>query len=140
MHILHILHIVHIVHIMHTLHNNAFFTYFAYYDSFCGRNDILVPVTPYLAGIFQYLRGDKKLPPRVRAVDMLHILLLLPFLLLEDVVQEYNRKHPLPSVVNPSSELIEITLLFIQWYQLYRRWYPPKDKVDIQDLARLWKR
>ncbi len=41
-----------------------------------GWNDVLVPVTPYLAGIFQQLRKHKKLPPRVQAVYMQHIRLL----------------------------------------------------------------
>ena len=99
-----------------------------------------MPVTPYLAGIFKYLRTKKKLPPKVRAVDMRHILLLLPFLmdgLLEDVVREHNRKYPLRGVYDPSSELIGITMLFIQWYMLYRRRFPPKDKVDVQRLTNL---
>jgi hypothetical protein len=97
-------------------------------------------VTPYLAGIFQHLRKHKKLPPRVRAVDMRHILLLLPFLLdglLEDVVNEHNRNFPLRLVYDPSLELIEITKLFIQWFMLYRRRYPPKDAVDVQEMITL---
>ena len=71
---------------------------------------------------------------------MRHILLLLPFLmdgLLEDVVREHNRKYPLRGVYDPSSELIGITMLFIQWYMLYRRRFPPKDKVDVQRLTNL---
>jgi hypothetical protein len=71
---------------------------------------------------------------------MLHILLLLPFLLdglLGDVVLEYNRAHPLNPVFDPLSELIGITLVFIQWHNLYRRQYPPKDEVDIKTVAKL---
>jgi hypothetical protein len=69
---------------------------------------------------------------------MRHILLLLPFLLnglLADVVLEHNQNNPFNPVFDPSSELIEITLLFIQWYNLYRRRFPPKDEVDIQNLT-----
>ena len=105
-----------------------------------GKNDCLVPVTPYLAGVFNYLRLHRKIPPRVRAMDMRHILLLLPFLLdglLADEVLEHNRLHPLNPALDPSDELVGITLTFIQWYNLYRRRYPPKDEVDIQDLATL---
>jgi hypothetical protein len=120
------LHIYHILHI---------------YCSFRGKNDCLVPLTPYLAGIFQYLRRNKKLPPKVRAVDMRHVLLVLPFLLdgLLDpaVLEEHNRKHPLRPVHDPSTELVGITILFIQWYMLYRRRYPPKDKEDVKELATL---
>jgi len=99
-----------------------------------------VPVTPYLAGIFQYLRRNKKLPPRVRAVDMRHVLLLLLFLLvglLDDVVLDHKREHPLNPVFDPSNELIGITMIFIEWYNLYRRRYPPKDEVDIKILSTL---
>jgi hypothetical protein len=66
--------------------------------------------------IFIYI----KIPPKVRAIDMRqqrHILLLLPFLLdglLADEVLEHNRRHPLNPALDPSSELIGITLIFIQ--------------------------
>ena len=99
-----------------------------------------MPVTPYLAGVFTYLRLNRKLPPRVRAIDMRHILILLPFLLdglLTDEVCEHNRLHPFNPVVDPSNELIGITLVLIQWYNLYRRRYPPKDEVDVKDLTML---
>ncbi len=99
-----------------------------------------MPVTPYLAGIFQYLRKNRTLPPRVRAVDMRHILMLFPFLmdgLLEDVVQEHNRNYPLRPVYDPSIELIEITVLFIRWYMLYWRQFPPKDAVDVKEMIGL---
>jgi hypothetical protein len=74
----------------------------------------------------------------VRAIDMLRILILLPFLLdglLADEVLEHNRAHTFNPAFDPSSELIGITLVFIQWYILYRRRYPPKDEVDIQVLT-----
>ena len=73
---------------------------------------------------------------------MRHIL-LLPFLLdglLADEVLEHNRAHPLNLVLDPSSELIGITILFIQWYNLFRRRFPPKDQVDLQDLTSLGER
>jgi hypothetical protein len=65
-------------------------------------------------------------------------LLLLPFLLdglLAYEVLEHNRLHPLNPALDPSSELIGITLIFIHWYNLYSRRYQPKDEVDIQDLT-----
>ena len=111
------------------------------YGSFRGKNDCLVPLTPYMACIFQYLRKNKRLPPKIRAVDMRHVLLVLPFLLdglLDPVVlEDHNRKHPLRPVHDPSTELVGITILFIQWYMLYRRRYPPKDKEDVKELATL---
>jgi hypothetical protein len=54
-----------------------------------------------------------------------------------DEVLEHNRLHPLNPALDPSDELVGITLTFIQWYNLYRRRYPPKDEVDIQDLTTL---
>jgi len=71
---------------------------------------------------------------------MRHILLILPFLLdglLADVVLAHNRANPFNQVFDPSTELIGITMLFIQWYNLYRRRFPPKDEVDIKDLTSL---
>jgi hypothetical protein len=119
--------------------HKPFFLHILHIYSFRGKHDCLVPVTPYLASVF-YLRLHRKIPPKVRAIDMRHILLLLPFLLdglLADEVLEHNRLHPLNPALDPSSELIWITLIFIQWYNLYRRRYPPKDEVDIQDLTAL---
>ena len=79
-------------------------------------------------------RAFKELPEAI-------VLLVLPFLLdgLLDpaVLQEHNRKYPLRPVHDPSTELVGITILFIQWYMLYRRRYPPKDKEDVKELATL---
>lgn len=99
----------------------------------------LVPLTPYLAGIFRYLKKKGKIPPRVRAMDMRHILLVMPFLLeglLTEEVDEHNRKNPFNPVIDPSPELVDITMLLISWYHLYRRRNPPKDEDDIRDFAR----
>jgi hypothetical protein len=98
---------------------------------------------PYLTGLFNYLRLHRKIPPKVQWIDKLHILLLLPFLLdrlLANEVLEQNRAKPLNPVLDPSSELIGITMVFIQWYNLYRRRYPPNDEVHIQDLTALGER
>ena len=135
--ICYICHVCKFCYIIHIIH---FKNYNSPLSSFRGRHDCLVPVTPYLAGVFNHLRIHHKLPPRVRAIDMRHILLLLPFLLdrlLTDVVLEHNRAHPLNPIYDPSSQLIGITLLFIRWFHLYRRRYPPKDEVDIQTLDTL---
>jgi hypothetical protein len=74
-----------------------------------------MPLTPYLAGIFQYLRMNRKLPPSVRgglrAVEMRHVLLVLPFLLdglLDPTVLE-EQEHPLRPVHDASTELVGIT-------------------------------
>jgi hypothetical protein len=51
------------------------------------RHEYLVPVTPWCAGLFEYLLEN-------RAADMRHVLLVLPFLLPDPEVQEYNRQNP----------------------------------------------
>ena len=107
---------------------------------FKGIHDCLVPVTPYLAGIFKHLRSTGKLPPRVRAMDMRHVLLILPFLLqglLTEEVEEYNRMNPLVRIVDPSPMMVEITIMLLSWYRLYRHKFPAKDEDDIKDLSSL---
>ncbi len=57
------------------------------------------------AGVFNYFRLHGKITPKIRAIVMLHILLLLPFLfdgLLTDPVLEHNRLHPL----NPALDTV----------------------------------
>ena len=100
-------------------------------------HDTLVPVTAWLGNIFDNIRTSGKPNGRVRAVDMRHILLVLPFLLhnlLEEEVEEYNRQNPFDPITDPSDECIGIVLVFIDWYHMYRRRFPPKDEVDIQVL------
>ena len=97
----------------------------------------LVPLTAWLGTIFKSVRKTSKISGRVRAVDMRNILLVLPFLLhnlLQEEVEEYKRNNPFDPIVDPSDECIGIVLLFINFYHLFRRRYPPKDEVDIQDL------
>jgi len=112
--------------------------------SFKGIHDCLVPVTPYLGGIFTHLRSKGKLPPRVRAMDMRHILILLPFLLeglLTDEVEEHNASNRfIHWVVDPSPKMVNITITLVSWYQLYRRKFPAKDEEDIKNLSNLGER
>jgi hypothetical protein len=72
---------------------------------------------------------------------MRHILLVLPFLLhelLRPEVEEYNRLHPAEEpLVDPSSDCIDVTLLLLTWYRLFRRSDPPKDEEDINELQEL---
>ncbi len=104
---------------------------------FRGMHDILVPITYYLATLFESIRVDGCRPPRIRASDMRHVLLVLPFLLhdlLADEVAAFNLQNPRSPVVDPSAELIEITLMLLSWYYLFRRRNPPKTDCDLADL------
>jgi len=106
-----------------------------------GRHECLVPVTPWCAGVFEYLLDNRKPPSKVRASDLRHILLVLPFLLHDLVrpeVEEYNRLNPAEEpLVDPSSDCIDVTLLLLTWYRLFRRCDPPKDEEDINELQEL---
>lgn len=114
------------------------------FDEFCrlsGMHDCLVPVTKWCGGLFKFIREHGKPPPRVRAADMRHILLVLPFLLhdlLRPEVEAHNRQNPLADhVVDPSSELIGVVLTLLTWYRLVRRRSPAKDEVDLKRVTSL---
>jgi hypothetical protein len=106
-----------------------------------GRHECLVPVTPWCAGLFEYLLENGKPRSKVRAADMRHVLRVLPSLLpdlLLTEVQEYNRQNPRDEpLVDPSSDCIDVTLLLLTWYRLFRRCDPPKDEEDINELQEL---
>ncbi len=105
--------------------------------SFRGMHDCLVPITSWIGNVFDSIRKTDKIPCRVRAKDMRNLLLVLPFLLhnlLLEEVEEYNRANPFDPITDPSDECIGIVLLLIDWYHLFRRRFPPKDRVDIQAL------
>ena len=74
---------------------------------------------------------------------MRHVLLILPFLLeglLTEEVEEHDRRNPVALIVDPSHMMVEITIMLLSWYQLYRRKFPAKDEEDIKDLGNLGKR
>ncbi len=80
---------------------------------------------------------------QLHACDMRHIIILLlpfgPFLLHdlladEVTVQEYNEENPFDPISDPSDECIGIVNLFLTWYNLFCRCFPPKDELDIEDL------
>ena len=100
-----------------------------------------MPVTPWCAGVFEHILDNSKPPCKVRASDMRHILLVLPFLLHDLVrpeVEEYNRLNPAEEpLVDPSSDCIDVTLLLLTWYRLFRRCDPPKDEEGTDELQEL---
>ena len=123
------------------------FTYILWLSELCsfrGVHDCLVPITPYLATIFEHLREKYSAPSRVRAADIRNILLVLPFILhdlMAEEVHDHNLKHPRDvPMVDPSPELIEVTLQLLSWYHLFRRRNPPKDEDDIVDLRAMAER
>ncbi len=97
--------------------------------------------TPWCAAVFEYHEENSKTPGKVRAQDMRHILLCLPFLLhyfVRPEVEEYNTQHPESEpLVDSSSELIDVTQLLLTWYRLFRRSSPSKDGEDMRELTEL---
>ena len=94
--------------------------------------------------MFKYIIDNGKPPPKVRAADMRHILLVLPFLLhdlLRPEVEAYNaHQAPKDHVSDPSAECISVVHTFLTWYHLSRRRNPPKDEDDIKELTNLARR
>ena len=72
----------------------------------------------------------------MRASDLRHTLLVLPFLLhdlLRPEIEAHNAQNAhADHVVDPSPELIQVVLTFLSWYHLLRRRNPPKDEDDLK--------
>ena len=107
---------------------------------FSGIYDSLLPLTKWCGGLFTSLRDTGKPPSKMRAADIRHMLLVLPFLLpdlLQPEVEAHNAQNqPADHVVDPSAELIDVVLMLLTWYRLFRRRSPAKDEDDIKDLTR----
>ena len=106
-----------------------------------GAHACLVPVNYFVASIFEYLQIHGKTHSSIRAADLRHLLLLLPFVLdnlLKDEVDKYNRDKAQGSdvLVDPSEELVMVANTFVSWYKLFRRTNPPKTPRDVQTLTR----
>ena len=59
-----------------------------------GAHACLVPINYFVASIFEYLQIHGKTHSSIRAADLRHLLLLLPFVLdnlLSDEVDKYNQ-------------------------------------------------
>ena len=102
-----------------------------------GIHDCLVPVMPYLAGIFKDLQTKQKLPSKVRAMDMHHVLPFIPEGLLTEEVTAYNRQNPFSRISDSSPNMVQNIIILISQYGVYRRRIPAKDEEDIQDLDTL---
>ena len=105
-----------------------------------GAHACLVPVNYFVASIFEYLQIHGKTHSSIRAADLRHLLLLLPFVLdnlLKDEVDKYNRDKAQGSdvLVDPSEELVMVANTFVSWYRLFRSTNPPKTPRDVQTLT-----
>ena len=68
---------------------------YCHYFRMHGAHACLVPVNYFVASIFEYLQAHGKPHTSIRAADLRHFLLLLPFVLdnlLKDEVDKYNEE------------------------------------------------
>jgi len=108
---------------------------------FSGAHETVLPLCSAARSIFNQLRKSTTVKAskkrvssgaaskingrpdgRITGMDMRHILLLLPFLLFDllvDVVEEHNAQHG-TGHVSPASDLIAWVLVLLEWYRLYR--------------------
>lgn len=52
---------------------------------------------------------------------------------------EHNAANPLIQIEDPSPMMVDVTIMLLAWYQLYRRKFPAKDEEDVKDLGTLGK-
>ena len=86
--------------------------------------------------IFSKMKAEGTVPCRIRAVDLRHLLLFLPFLLhdlFHNEVAAWNSDTRNPRVVDPSSEIVLVCLSLIEWYHLYRRSGKSTDDLSLLD-------
>jgi hypothetical protein len=89
-----------------------------------GMHDTLIAVSRQTRQSFKSLQDEGKLHCRVRAADVRHLLLLLPFMvhdLFSSEVKAWNAVAGNAQIQDPSPEIVAICLSLLEWYHLYRR-------------------
>jgi len=87
-------------------------------------HDTLIAVSKQTRQAFKSLNDEGKLHCRVRAADVRHLLLLLPFMvhdLFSSEVKTWNAVPGHQQIQDPSPEIVSICLSLLEWYHLYRR-------------------
>jgi len=89
-----------------------------------GMHDTLIAVSRQTRQSFKSLQDEGKLHCRVRAADVRHLFLLLPFMvhdLFSSEVKTWNAVAGYAQIQDPSPEIVAICLSLLEWYHLYRR-------------------
>ena len=89
-----------------------------------GMHDTLIAVSWQTRQAFKSLKDEGKLHCRVRATDVRHLLLLLPFMvhdLFSSEVKTWNAVPGHQQIQDPSPEIVSICLSLLEWYHMYRR-------------------
>ena len=91
-----------------------------------GAHDSMISLSKLSQRIMDYIPGKefRKFHSRMRAVDVRHVMLLMPFImqdLMTSEVRKWNEKHEDDQVEDPSNDLVDILCEFIEWYQCFRQ-------------------
>ena len=101
-----------------------------------GLHDTLLNLSSKTRQTFQYLRSEGKVHSRVRASDIRHLILLLPFLvhdLFSAEIEAWNAVPGNPQLQDPSPGIVAICLSLLEWYHLYRQPGHTTDEVHLLD-------
>ena len=85
-----------------------------------------MPMSGATATAFEQLQNDGTINSKVRAVDFRHLLLVLPYVVVDlfrDEVAACNEDQhnsPADAISDPSAEIVDVCLVLLQWYHLYR--------------------
>jgi hypothetical protein len=92
-----------------------------------GIHDTLMHISKRARSAFDELSGNLRATPKlhssVRATDVRHLLLLLPLLcheLFSSEVARHNAQYGAILVEDPSSSIVEVCIILLKWYHLYR--------------------
>lgn len=103
-----------------------------------GGHDTIIVLPAAVQSVMDYISGDKnkKFLGKIRAEDMRHVLLLMPFVLqdlLKPEVDRWNARSTRANAVeDPSNSLVDIVCDLLEWYSLFR--YPEHTAESIADL------
>ena len=111
-------------------------TFFLYVCRLRGLHDTLLPLSGKTTQAFQNLRSEGKVHSKVRASDIRHLLLLLPFIvhdLFRSEVDAWNAVAGNPQLEDPSPAIVGICLSLLEWYHLYRQPGHTTDELQLLD-------
>jgi hypothetical protein len=100
----------------------------------------LVPVNFATTNIFKQLEEKTEAARNTCACEIRHLLLLLPFILsnvFRVEVEKHNLRNQGARVVDPSEELVDVTIVFSPWYKKFRQVVLAKTLTDISILRSL---
>lgn len=92
-----------------------------------GYHDTMISVSSIVQNVMEYIAGKngKQFHGTIRAVDLRHVMLLMPFVmqdLLMPEVEQWNETHSVEEQLHdPSNCLVDILCDFLEWYTCFRK-------------------